>query len=65
MASFGASAAHILIVMLVAMLCMTNVVMAQQAVAPSPALETGTGFASSVSGALIFSSVLVSVFALM
>lgn len=65
MASVGTSVSHILVVLLVAMLCfMAKTTMAQGAVAPSPALETGAGFASSVSGALICSSILASLFAL-
>ena len=65
MASSGISATHILTVMLVAMLCFMTKTMAQGAVAPSPALETGAGFASSVSGALFCSSILASLLALM
>ncbi|KAM1524312.1 hypothetical protein PS1_008935 [Malus domestica] len=60
MAQFGTIPVKVLVVMVAALLYATKTMAGDSATAPSPLLETGAGFASPVSMALIFSSVLVS-----
>lgn len=62
MAQFGSSPAKVLLmaIMVAALLYATQVMAQDTKIAPSPPLETGTGFASPVSAAFICSSVLVS-----
>ncbi|GMJ02317.1 hypothetical protein HRI_003900900 [Hibiscus trionum] len=66
MAGFGMSATyhHIVMTMFVVVVCYVSVIMAQD-IAPSPAMDTGAGLTLPVSGALLCSSVLVSLIALL
>lgn len=62
----SSSSAHILMaIMVVALFCFTKIVAKDSAIAPTPPLEAGDGFALPVSGMALCSSLLVSIVAYM
>ncbi|PON91672.1 hypothetical protein TorRG33x02_125030 [Trema orientale] len=63
MASFGTR--FLVLFVLVTLLCVTKIMAQDPAIAPTSGLETGAGFALSFSGALICSSVLISLVSLL
>ncbi|KAE8731188.1 hypothetical protein F3Y22_tig00002840pilonHSYRG00591 [Hibiscus syriacus] len=66
MAGFGVSATHhhIMVAMFVVVVCYVSRIMAQD-IAPSPAMDTGSGLTFPASGVLLCSSMLVSLFAVL
>ncbi|GFY80590.1 hypothetical protein Acr_01g0003990 [Actinidia rufa] len=64
MAHFGTSSIQFLIAMAIALICALTVMAQDSSIAPSPAMDTGAGFALLVYGTLICSSLLFSLVAL-
>ncbi|CAJ2671401.1 unnamed protein product [Trifolium pratense] len=66
MATFGVSKFQFLMVlMFVALFCVTNIVALDSEIAPTAQLEAGNGFALPVSGVILFSSMFASLVAFM